>query len=269
MTEYLAPGVYVEEYDSASKPIPGVSASIDGAIARSLVESFEHIVALAPPGWDQFNRSDPGITLIELFAWLAEDLVYRAGGVSDARRDALRRVLARLSTPPCAPACDPLVRPRFFAGRLLDAATLEAEQDYQREKLRRHNRALHGFGIVSGLDVHIDANGATPRVTVAPGYAIDCCGEEIELCERVMLQLPLDADEAFVSLRRWERASDPVPGPNGPEATRIEEACIVAISPRVPGMALALARMVHQPGGWSIDANFAAPTAGSTGGHQP
>ncbi|GAC1453004.1 MAG: hypothetical protein PVSMB1_01080 [Gemmatimonadaceae bacterium] len=191
MPEYLAPGIYVEEYDSASRSIPGVS------------------------------------------------------------------------TPPRAPTCGPLARPRFFAGRLLDAATLEAEQDYQRERLRRHNRALHGFGIVSGLDVDIDTSGDEPRVAVAPGYAIDGYGDEIMLCERATLQLPVDADEAFVSLRCWLRACDPVAGPNGPEATRIEEACVVAISARVPKTAIALARMVREPSGWSIDGNSAAPSAGS------
>ena len=263
MPEYLAPGVYVEEYDAALKTIPGVSTSIDDATAQALIASFERIFAATQPDWTGYIDTDPGVTLIELFAWLAESLAYRANGATNARRDALQRVLASLLRSPCMPARGPLVRPRFFAGQLLDAATLQAEQEYQRENLRRHNRALHGFGVVSGLGVHIDANGNEPRVTVAPGSAIDHCGEEIALDERATLRLPVDVDEAFVSLRRWERARDPVPGPNGPEASRIEEASIVAISACVATTAIALARMVRGPGGWSIDVNFPIPHAGS------
>ncbi len=90
MPEYLAPGVYVEEYEANAQPIPGVSTSIDGATARSLIDRFKD---LAPHDWTGFNESDPGITLVELFAWLAEVLLYRTGGATDARREAALREL--------------------------------------------------------------------------------------------------------------------------------------------------------------------------------
>src|SRR4029434_4573367 len=99
----------------------------------------------------------------------------------------LLRALATLSTLSCAPACAPVARPNYFSGRLLDAATPASAQDYPREMRRRHNRALHGYGVVSGLDVDIDASGGEPRIAVAPGYAIDPCGNEIALCERLTL----------------------------------------------------------------------------------
>ena len=44
-------------------------------------------------------------------------------------------------------------RNRYFAGQLLDETDLTEEQLYFREKNRRHNRLLHGWGIVSGLGV--------------------------------------------------------------------------------------------------------------------
>jgi len=264
MPEYRAPGVYVEEYDSTPKTIPGVSTSIDDAAMRSLVESFEPIIAVAQPDWTGSNRSDPGVTLIEMFAWLAEGIAYRADGASDARREALLRALATLSTLPCAPACVPVARPNFFSGRLLDAASLSAEQDYQREMRRRHNRALHGYGVVSGLDVDIDPNGGEARIAVAPGYAIDPCGNEIALCQSVKLRLPADHHEAFIALRHWERACDSAPGPDGPRPTFIEDACIVAVAAHVPTTAIALARAVHEASGWSIDARFMVPRARST-----
>lgn len=115
MAEYLAPGVHIEEYDVAPRPIP-----IDDATAQLLVESVNRIVKLAEPDWTGFNRSDPGITLIELCGLVAESLLYRAGHVSDARRDAAFRAFAPLFATPCASERAPLIRPRFFVGRLLD-----------------------------------------------------------------------------------------------------------------------------------------------------
>ena len=52
---------------------------------------------------------------------------------------------------------DSLERPRFFSSKLLRTEDLALEQQYFREKLRRHNRNLHGFGIVSGLKVTTDS----------------------------------------------------------------------------------------------------------------
>lgn len=46
-------------------------------------------------------------------------------------------------------------RNRFFAGRLLTAEDLKLEQEYLREKQKRHNRYLHGFGVVFGLEVSV------------------------------------------------------------------------------------------------------------------
>ena len=36
------------------------------------------------PEWTNYNPSDPGITLIELFAYLSEMLLYRLNRVGDA-----------------------------------------------------------------------------------------------------------------------------------------------------------------------------------------
>ena len=47
---------------------------------RSYTDLVEEALALIPsyyPGWTDNNPSDPGITLIELLAWLAEMVLYR------------------------------------------------------------------------------------------------------------------------------------------------------------------------------------------------
>ncbi len=68
-----------------------------------------------------------------------------------------------------------LKRSRFFSGQLLTPEDFEREQQYVREKLKRHNRTLHGFGIVSGLQVKIDSG----QIVVGPGLALDCEGNEL------------------------------------------------------------------------------------------
>jgi hypothetical protein len=87
------------------------------------------------------------------------------------------------------------VRPLYFRGQLLTEKDLSDEQDYFREKLRRHNRLLHGWGVVCGLRVTPAEKGCA--VVVSPGYALDPCGDEILLEEETLLRIPAEgrADE--------------------------------------------------------------------------
>src|ERR1700687_2642563 len=126
MPEYLASGVYLEESDFGVKPIPGVSTStIDIETARALVAAIESIVERTQPDWTRSNDADPGITLIELFAWVAEGLLFRSGGYSERRRKAVLGAAAGVVA--VADACgverERTKSARFFAGRLIDAAT--------------------------------------------------------------------------------------------------------------------------------------------------
>jgi hypothetical protein len=73
-----------------------------------------------------------------------------------------------------------LERTRFFAGQLLTDVDLTNEQNYFLAKNRLHNRYLHGWGVVCGLQVTCsDCDG---WVTINPGYAIDPCGNDIIVC---------------------------------------------------------------------------------------
>ena len=77
-----------------------------------------------------------------------------------------------------------LERPRYFARQLLTPAEMTLEQTYFRDKLRRHNRLLHGWGVVCGAVVCIvprsDGSGPEPwKVKVTAGYALGPFGDEI------------------------------------------------------------------------------------------
>ena len=103
----------------------------------------------------------------------------------------------------------PLKRVHYFVGQLLTAADFSAEQEYFLERLRRHNRCCHGWGVVCGLDLSV--NGA--QVTVAPGMAFDCRGNEIILPSPTTMPLPADqaAHPLYVVIQYVECETDPVP----------------------------------------------------------
>jgi hypothetical protein len=83
----------------------------------------------------------------------------------------------------CGCGCDDgcgLERVRFFPRQLLGADDMNAEQHYFREKLRRHNRYLHGWGVVCGCEVKPAPTADKPyQVLICPGYVITPQGDEI------------------------------------------------------------------------------------------
>lgn len=60
-------------------PIP----NIDDQTYADLMQEVQALIPTYAPFWTNHNESDPGITLLELFAWLAEMLIYRANRVTE------------------------------------------------------------------------------------------------------------------------------------------------------------------------------------------
>src|SRR5690349_24382879 len=76
---------------------------LDDRRFQDLVNEARTRVARACPEWTEHNVSDPGITLIELFAWMTDMLVYRLNRVPDKLHVALLELLGVTLAPP-APA---------------------------------------------------------------------------------------------------------------------------------------------------------------------
>ncbi|MBN1439688.1 MAG: hypothetical protein JW929_09785 [Anaerolineales bacterium] len=76
-----------------------------------------------------------------------------------------------------------LCRPRFFDGQLLSADDLTRLDRYIVAKNRLHNRYLHGWGVVCGLEAVCDP--CQDQVTVRKGYALSPCGDDITVCADV------------------------------------------------------------------------------------
>ena len=73
-----------------------------------------------------------------------------------------------------------LERARFYDGMVLTQSDLYTEQAFWQSKRQLTNRAL-GEGVVWGLRAAWD--GRSQNFTLAPGYALDCCGRDLVVTE--------------------------------------------------------------------------------------
>ena len=170
-----------------------------------------------------------------------------------------------------------LKRPNFFSGKLLTPEDLELEQQYFREKHKRHNRSLHGFGIVSGLKVTSKAG----QIIVAPGLALDCEGNELVIESVQSIGPPTTADwhTAFVNVCFFEECAESIPSGGAVEtanvAANITESFMLAVAQKnfnhghrhlrarwlACGLphALTIAKLRHSSQGWRVDRGYRVP----------
>lgn len=230
---------------------------------RKLVDELVSTLRRFTPDWTASSPRDPGVTILELFSWLADSVLFRQKKLSDPERSALMRLrdkLAALSYDCCADSG--LTRPRYFSGRLLTASDLQEEQDYTRETMWRHNRCLHHAGIVTGLRVTLDSDGPSGdgvAIVVSPGCAIDSTGHELCLCEPLRCTLRVHGLSGYVVVRYAEHHIDPVPSlkeGGRPEWSRIKEGVALDFTENLPVDGVALARLLRSGKQWRLDRKF-------------
>jgi hypothetical protein len=68
---------------------------LDNRTFDDLMEELRGLIPREAPQWTNHNLSDPGITLLELFCWLTEGIMYRTNRIPEASR---RRFLELLGT---------------------------------------------------------------------------------------------------------------------------------------------------------------------------
>lgn len=167
------------------------------------------------------------------------------------------------------------IRNNFFNGRLLTAEDLAQEQGYFRGKLKSHNRSLHGFGIVSGLDV----SARRDKLVISAGLALDCEGNEIIVGELTEWPLPdpeADGAKLFVTLHYAERERDLTTSDGGANSfLRIEETFAITLETQNPNQrhrhvngrwlacgnchGLTIVRLKCVSGVWRLDRRLARP----------
>ena len=79
----------------------------------------------------------------------------------------------------CAACGEALERERYVPRQMLPADDMRVEQEDFREKLKRHNRYLHGWGVVCGLAVEWTDDLKNWTVRICPGYAVAPQGDEM------------------------------------------------------------------------------------------
>jgi hypothetical protein len=117
-------------------------------------------------------------------------------------------------------------RNAYFDGLLLTARDFTSEQDYHRGHRQIHNALLHGTGTVCGLKIvaHPSEDCRREFAVLEPGYALDCCGQEIVVPRRVLIPIKqiIDADpdlaaaltgeaDLFIAIRRCDEGAEAVP----------------------------------------------------------
>jgi hypothetical protein len=76
-------------------------------------------------------------------------------------------------------------RNNYFYQKSFTVRDMFAEQSYFNQKRYLINRMILGWGVVCGLDVCVPEG--CNYLVVEPGLALDCCGREILVCERIKL----------------------------------------------------------------------------------
>src|ERR1019366_2739236 len=61
--------------------MPLVAPNLDDRKFADIVAQAKTLIPRYAPEWTNFNDSDPGMTLVQLFAWMTEILVYRINQV--------------------------------------------------------------------------------------------------------------------------------------------------------------------------------------------
>jgi hypothetical protein len=141
-------------------------------------------------------------------------------------------------------------RLHYFNHQFLEERDFRDEQAYHNEMRYRHNRWLHSWGVVTGLQVERSAH---QTVTVQPGMALDSFGREIVLLEAITKELSAHSPNGHVYLTTAysERFDEEDRQGEGAKAyTRVVESPEIAVHghrPATDGSVIALA-LVHFDG---------------------
>src|ERR1700690_1475039 len=79
-------------------PVP----NLDDRRFQDLVDDAKRLVQQRCPEWTDHNVSDPGVTLIELFAWMSDQVLYRLNRVPDRHYVKFLELLGVPLSPPIA-----------------------------------------------------------------------------------------------------------------------------------------------------------------------
>jgi predicted phage baseplate assembly protein len=150
------------------------SVELDDRGFQDLVNEARLRIAQSCPEWTEHNVSDPGVTLIELFAWMTEMVIYRLNRIPDKLHVALMELVGITLEPATAARADlrfrlaaPAAQPVFIPGGATEVSTLRTPgedpvvfqtlEDFSIPSVRPVNyavergRAVKDVGVAAGV----------------------------------------------------------------------------------------------------------------------
>ena len=91
-------------------PLP--QPNLDDRTFDQLVDEARHIIMQRAPGWTDLSPGDPGITLMEVFAYLTETMIYRLNRLPQKAYVAFLSLLGVLGPPALRGECDAPLQPQ-------------------------------------------------------------------------------------------------------------------------------------------------------------
>jgi len=188
-------------------------------------ELFDEALRRIPahsPQWTNFNQSDPGVTLVQLFAWVADALHYRLDRIPESHRAVLRKFAAGLRPRAHALIIGGNKRERsapvqFIASKFalslyrIDLATIVSKYVDETEKNLRHLfETVKNRGAILLFDEADAVFGKRSKVTVSPDrYAnieVNCLLQRIDEYKSIALLASRrreNFDAAFLRRFKW------------------------------------------------------------------
>jgi predicted phage baseplate assembly protein len=190
---------------------------LDDRHFQDLVNEARVRVARRCPEWTDHNVSDPGITLIELFSWLTETLIYRVNRIPAKLHVALLELLGMRLRPPTAARTElrfrlagPPEEDVLIAGGETEVATLrlgpdepvvyQTDEDFTIPSMRLNGYAVERDG--KAKDVGIARGVASPKgPDQLPFGTPPKVGDALYLAfdtplDRLLMQVDVDCSQA-------------------------------------------------------------------------
>src|SRR5438128_9643945 len=86
--------------------MPIVAPNLDDRRFDELLAQARSLIPRFAPEWTNYNESDPGITLLELFSWLTELTLYRVNQVPELHYVKFLQLLGITTQAPAPARCD-------------------------------------------------------------------------------------------------------------------------------------------------------------------
>ncbi len=208
--------------------------TLDERDYEELVAQAKKLIPAHSDSWTDFNPHDPGITILEVLAWLTESHTYQLDQITDDHREQYLRLIGHAPRPPApANAAIALHPPATAAGTRLPAGTTVSAADGSDDGITfetDHDVVLTDTSIdrvvtttAAGITRHDEAN-RTEGMFYRP------FGDEAARGDAVALGFDHDPFATSDHLTLWiEYHDDPLPEP-APTATGTES---VSLTPSV------------------------------------